>query len=255
MFPVMEGGVFWEHSHRLVAGGLVLLWTLATILLSREPSSQPWAVRAAGMGIGLLLIQAVFGGLTVIFLLPAWISSTHLLLAYLFLGLAVLIQAASGANWSTSDGLGWLDRAALHSGARVGATLVLLQSLLGAFVRHTDAGMACGRELATCRGGIIPATFEAGTLLHFSHRVLGIIVALWIFRAGLRALRSIGAPHVRKLHRWAITLVVVQIALGYLSVSEYLGMVPVSLHTVGASLTFAVLVAAAAHTRERSAAV
>ena len=36
MIPVMTGGVFWEHLHRLVAGGLVLMWLLATWLARRE---------------------------------------------------------------------------------------------------------------------------------------------------------------------------------------------------------------------------
>ena len=31
MMPEMTGGVFWEHLHRLVAGGLVLMFILATL--------------------------------------------------------------------------------------------------------------------------------------------------------------------------------------------------------------------------------
>ena len=33
MMPEMTGGVFWEHLHRLVAGGLLLMWLLATFLI------------------------------------------------------------------------------------------------------------------------------------------------------------------------------------------------------------------------------
>ena len=36
MMPEMTGGVFWEHLHRLVAGGLLLMWLLATWLTFRE---------------------------------------------------------------------------------------------------------------------------------------------------------------------------------------------------------------------------
>ncbi|HIC63429.1 MAG TPA: heme A synthase, partial [Gemmatimonadetes bacterium] len=33
MMPEMTGGVFWEHLHRLVAGGLVLVFGLSTWLV------------------------------------------------------------------------------------------------------------------------------------------------------------------------------------------------------------------------------
>ena len=70
MVPEMTGGVFWEHLHRLVAGGLLLMWGLGTWLARREPSARPWFFRAALAGVGLLLVQSIFGGLTVIYRLP-----------------------------------------------------------------------------------------------------------------------------------------------------------------------------------------
>src|SRR5688500_17033076 len=42
MIPEMEGGIFWEHLHRLVAGGLVLMFVLATWLVHREAPDRPW---------------------------------------------------------------------------------------------------------------------------------------------------------------------------------------------------------------------
>ena len=42
MVPEMTGGVFWEHLHRLVAGGLVMMFTLATWLAKKETSDRPW---------------------------------------------------------------------------------------------------------------------------------------------------------------------------------------------------------------------
>ena len=46
MVPEMSGGVFWEHLHRLVAGGLVLMFVLATWLVRQEVSDRPWRFRA-----------------------------------------------------------------------------------------------------------------------------------------------------------------------------------------------------------------
>ena len=95
MVPEMTGGVFWEHLHRLVAGGLVLLWTLGTWLARRETSDRPWVFRASAAGVALLLVQSVFGGLTVIYQLPDLVSTTHLTLAFSFLTLATVLAAAT----------------------------------------------------------------------------------------------------------------------------------------------------------------
>ncbi len=87
MVPEMTGGVFWEHLHRLVAGGLVLIFMAATYMAwgpeARRPALRKWALA----GIGLLLVQSLFGGLTVIMQLPDAVSTTHLALAFLFLAL------------------------------------------------------------------------------------------------------------------------------------------------------------------------
>jgi heme A synthase len=64
MVPEMTGGVFWEHLHRLVAGGLVLMFALATWLAHRETGDRPWVLRACLAGLGLLVVQSIFGGLT-----------------------------------------------------------------------------------------------------------------------------------------------------------------------------------------------
>ena len=53
MVPEMTGGVFWEHLHRLVAGGLVLMFVLATWLARREASDRPWVYRASVAGVVL----------------------------------------------------------------------------------------------------------------------------------------------------------------------------------------------------------
>ena len=81
MMPEMEGGVFWEHLHRLVAGGLILMFGLATWFAFQETGRGSWIRVASVSGVFLLLVQAVFGGLTVIYRLPDAISTSHLSMA------------------------------------------------------------------------------------------------------------------------------------------------------------------------------
>jgi heme A synthase len=247
MVPEMSGGVFWEHLHRLVAGGLVLMFALATWLAHREAGNRRWIVRASWAGIALLLVQSLFGGLTVIYQLPDLVSTTHLSLAFGFLALATVLAASTSqqADEVTGPTGGDGDDASrLTSIARWGAAaagLVFVQSVLGALVRHMDAGMACP-DAPLCLGQVVPPLVNAPIITHFSHRVLALLATLVVLGLALHVWR-VDAP--RTLKRWAAAaagLVLVQVALGFASVLSVLAVVPVSLHTLVAAALLTTLV-------------
>jgi len=242
MTPEMVGGVFWEHLHRLVAGGLVLLFTAASWLAWREGSAERgWVARAAFVGVGLLLVQAVFGGLTVLWRLPDWVSTTHLGLALLFLGLAVTLATVTSPRRDRRPPLTDRARSALTRTGSALAILVFAQSLLGGYVRHSEAGMACGRGVL-CNGGLLPPAFDHAVGIQFLHRSLGIGIALAVAWMAIRPLSRIQAPHVRRMVWTALVLVVAQVALGFVGTWTVLAVVPVSLHTLGAASLLAVAV-------------
>src|SRR5690606_15000114 len=166
MMPEMTGGIFWEHLHRLVAGGLVLLFLLATWLVRREVPARRWMFRASLAGVGLLVVRSVFGGLTVLFQLPDLVSTTHLALAFLFLTLATVL--ASRAHRGPAPE--WRDRGArrrLGILAATGAGLVFAQSVLGGLVRHMDAGMSCP-DAPLCLGQFVPPLINRLIVAHFA---------------------------------------------------------------------------------------
>jgi heme A synthase len=253
MIPEMTGGVFWEHLHRLVAGGLLLLWGLATWLARREARSQPWIFRASLAGFGLLLVQSVFGGLTVIYRLPDLVSTTHLALAFLFLALATWLAAASAARapaaalataTDATDGEeGAMPPAtsSLRAWAAASAGLVFAQSVLGALVRHMDAGMACP-DAPLCLGQVVPPLVNAPITAHFFHRVLGTLVLVFVCGLAWWVARSEAAAHLRRWMLTAAALVVAQVVLGFASVLTVLAVVPVSLHTLVAASLLSALV-------------
>lgn len=240
MVPEMTGGVFWEHLHRLVAGGLLLMFGLATFLARREvPASRP-ILRACWAGLGLLLVQSVFGGITVIYQLPDLVSTTHLALAFLFLGLAASLASATHWTPEPPETTEREARLARTLGA-VAAGLVFAQSVLGGLVRHMDAGLACS-DVPLCLGRVVPPLGDPLTAVHFAHRALGLLAALAVLTfAGWAVAR--GLPKALRTG-WlvAAVLVVVQVALGFLSVMEALAVVPVSLHTLVAASLLVVLV-------------
>jgi len=235
MVPEMTGGVFWEHLHRLVAGGLVLMFSLATWLAHKEAQDRPWMIRACWGGIGLLLVQSAFGGLTVIYRLPDLVSTTHLSLAFSFLALATFLAASTSAPVASPPVPN------IRRWAAVGAGLVFVQSVLGALVRHMDAGMACP-DAPLCLGQVVPPLVNAPITVHFFHRVLALIVAGYVVTLSVRVVRS---PAPKALRRWAVVaggLVVAQVGLGFASVLTVLAVAPVSLHTLFAASLLATLV-------------
>lgn len=241
MMPDMVGGVFWEHLHRLVAGGLILFFCGALYLAWKENPHHRWVVKGAAIGLVLLLVQAVLGGVTVLLRLPDAVSTSHLGLAFLFLALATVLATVTDPGWSRGRGPDEEARGALRKIAVAAALLVFTQSIVGAVVRHTDAGMACP-DIPLCLGQWIPPLSYPMVALHFGHRMLGVVVlatALWV---GHIAFWHGKNPGIARLGVAAALVAMAQVLLGFLSVYFRLAVEPVSLHTLLAAVLLALLV-------------
>jgi heme A synthase len=250
MVPEMTGGVFWEHLHRLVAGGLLLLWGLATWLAHKEATDRPWVFKGCVAGMVLLLVQSAFGGLTVIYRLPDLVSTTHLALAFSFLVLATVLASATARDAAPEHAPRHDD--GTRPWAIAAAGLVFAQSVLGALVRHTDAGLACV-DFPLCLGSVVPPLVNTPITVHFAHRVLGVIAAAAVLALAARTFR-LRAPDLTR--RWvtiAAVLVTAQVALGVASVFTRLAVLPVSLHTLVAASLLSVLVHVATLTHTNTA--
>ena len=246
MLPVMTGGVFWEHLHRLVAGGLVLIFVAATYMAwrpeARRPAIRIWALA----GIGLLLVQSLFGGLTVLMRLPDAVSTTHLALAFLFLALATGLTVVNSPGWMRGTGAG-THLVDLRTVAVSGAALTFFQSVLGAAVRHMDAGLVCP-DVPLCLGQWIPPLQTATVVVHFGHRVTGLLLLITLLALTVRAVRTLGPSAARTLAILAGVLVTLQVLLGFFSVYARLAVVPVSLHTLLAATILTLTVGVAVMT-------
>jgi heme a synthase len=141
-FPPMVGGIFYEHGHRMVATfvGLVTIG-LALLLWRKEP--RRWMRRLGGAALGVVVLQGLFGGLTVKLRLPPAVSMIHATLAQAFFCITVAI-AVFTSRW-------WLANAAPRddSGSpRLSilavwlAAVAFVQLVLGAGVRHNAFGIA-----------------------------------------------------------------------------------------------------------------
>src|SRR5262252_6208277 len=85
LMPKMEGGVLVEHSHRLAAGTVLVMTLLLAISLARSATPVQRRLRPYGwLAVGLVIIQAVLGGVTVLLRLPTPISTAHTATSVLF---------------------------------------------------------------------------------------------------------------------------------------------------------------------------
>lgn len=238
--PPMEGGVFWEHLHRLWAGSLLLMFAGAVVLVRKRRG----LFRLGLAGVGVLVIQSVLGGLAVLYRLPDAISVSHLALAFGFLALLTFMAARAD---EASPGRRGPAQPAARAGWIMGCA-VFVQSVAGALVRHMDAGVACP-DVPLCLGRLLPPLDHPLVQVHYLHRVLAVVVAAVVWRQAwlVRARSAEALP--RRVASAAAGLVLLQVGVGLASVALRLDPMVVSLHTLLAAVLIALAVALAAQQR------
>ncbi len=134
----MVGGIFYEHSHRLVASGVGFL-TLVLALFLWLNEDRPW-LRWLGMAALLLVItQGVLGGLRVV-LLQQTLAIVHACFAQAFFALAVSLAFFTSAEWKSAPGnVELLGADALRRLSILTTVLIYVQGIFGAVLRFTGA--------------------------------------------------------------------------------------------------------------------
>src|ERR1700738_2193141 len=101
LFPVSKwvGGVFFEHTHRLLASTIGFLTIILAIWLWRSEDRR-WVRHLGLVALGAVILQGVLGGLRVT-LLKDEIGIFHACLAQAFLALLVIIAMATSRRWSS----------------------------------------------------------------------------------------------------------------------------------------------------------
>ena len=137
----MVGGVFYEHSHRLVASGVgFLTLVLAVLLWLKEP--RAWMRWLGTAALLLVTVQGVVGGLRVVWLEQDF-AIVHAALAQAFFGLIVAMALFTSRSWSEArPGQSGGDWTMFQWFCLTTTLLIYAQSLLGAVIRHTGTAVA-----------------------------------------------------------------------------------------------------------------
>ena len=167
--PELQPGVAQEFAHRVTAGAVSILSFILFAAVFRKRTELPRLWRFC-LFLGLLLIvQIVFGGLTVLMSLRPFVVTTHLALGSLFfLGMS-LIAFECGS-----------ERPAHKNGAKFLLTLAVLlgaQIVLGGFVGSSGASLACP-DVPFCNGKLFPENALGSQIVQMIHRILGTTIFL-----------------------------------------------------------------------------
>ncbi len=238
-FPLSKwvGGIFYEHSHRMVASFVGLLTVILTVWtwLSEKRAWLRWLSAAA---LSAVILQGVLGGITVLFLLPAPVSTLHACLAQAFFCLIIAMTVFTSPQWKRG-----LPSIGSHAEASAVPTLcaattaaVYVQLILGALMRHTAAGLAIP-DFPLALGHIIPPFTSNKVIIHFAHRVGAVVVTTMVAWTFIRVARLYSGYSL--LFRPAVTLAVllgVQLALGAMTVWTAKSIIPTTAHVLAGAL-------------------
>ena len=236
LFPPMVGGIFYEHGHRMIAA-TVGLFTVGLCGWLWWVEERRW-VRLLALGaVGLVILQGVLGGITVLLLLPKPISIGHAMLGQLFFLLTVLLAQATSPGWERLvPGRQRAEPGRTGLWSAILAAAILLQLGLGATVRHNEAGLAIP-DFPLAYGALVPPLTSFSVAVHFFHRVGAVAVVvlvgivLWQTRKAHREQPALVTPAMVLAF-----LVAVQVVLGGISIWSRLAVPVTTLHVATGAL-------------------
>ncbi len=211
---------FFEHFHRLFGAlaGILSLWL--TFWLQGQRFRDTAVQRTAWFGLGLIVVQGVFGGVGVLLKLPTFTSVTHGTLAQLTLATFAWIAYQLSDRYRNTQPLTSVPPGKGRRVAILGIVTLVVQTVLGAVARHSNSVHA----LWTHVGNAFVVFILMTIVTSFSVGKLG------------------EAPGIKGIARALVILMMGQIVLGFvaLSIRNQAGKTPENVANLGTALVISV---------------
>ncbi|MBX2992754.1 MAG: heme A synthase [Bacteroidetes bacterium] len=237
LMPPMVGGIFYEHGHRMIATFVGLLTTVLAVWLARK-EERKWVVVLGFIALLAVIVQGILGGMTVLYLLPVWISTTHATLAQSFFCLTVILAIVTSPSWKQQERVDHGDTSRTRMLTVLAAAAILVQLILGGIMRHSGSGMAIPDFPLSYTHWLPPTNtddlasvneyrliyydlppIELGQIwIHFAHRAWALVVMVVVIANVVHVLRNYKLPLMREPAIIQGLLVLVQFLLGALTV-------------------------------------
>jgi cytochrome c oxidase assembly protein subunit 15 len=238
-FPMkhMVGGIFYEHGHRLIASGVGFL-TIILALWIWKAEPRRWMRVLGFTALGAVCVQGLLGGITVLYFLPTPVSTAHAGLAQIFFCLTIAIALFTSRGW-TQPKYEPVDDRMLRMVAATTTACIYLQIIVGATMRHSDAGLAIP-DFPLVFGGLFPPDWSPQIAIHYAHRVGALVVTLAIAAtAGHVWYHHSGRSELRRPALTLACLVLAQVTLGALVIWSEKNVAINTAHVVVGALTLA----------------
>jgi len=222
VIPPFRWEIYVEFIHRILGAiASILIITLCYNRLKRY--NGPFKAIPI-IAVVLLVIQIFLGGIVVLLKLPVDLTTIHFANAIIIFSLVLYTAYFDGEkivprlSFSGPAGLFFLL-----------SVLIVIQAVLGAYVRHSGSGLACP-DFPKCLGFWIPPSLAGLVLNHYSHRLLAyfiFIIFIVIF------ILSNYKKNLKDANNYLLTaclLIVFQVMLGVLVVLTKLTFYVTALH-------------------------
>jgi len=272
LFPPSKwiGGIFYEHTHRLIASGVGLMTTILAVWLWLK-DSRPW-MHWVGVGAFLLVVaQGILGGLRVV-LVDAQLGIFHAIIGQLFFVLTCAMALFTSRWWLNNQR--WSSRFSVSGSAdslkaelqlRGLRTLVLFTTILifcqlivGATMRQQHAGLAIP-DFPLAYGKFWPDTNAAAVqsynehrmavvaenpitafqiILQMVHRIVALAIGVLTGACAWQARRRLGKKDpLAKLTLFWLALILGQILLGAATIWSNKAADVATAHVLGGALS------------------
>lgn len=186
---------FLEHFHRVIFATVGLLMLVLTIWIGARERQRPGLRRLCLLGLGLVVVQGIFGGVGVRLGTPPWTSVTHGVLAQVTLATFVTLCASLTPGWRAIRPQPGLPPGIGRRPTTAAFVLILVQTTIGAIARHAGS--------------------EVALWAHVGNAL--VVFLMLVIAAGIAAGRVGTVPFVRRISRLLISLLVLQLALGFVA--------------------------------------
>lgn len=216
--------MFAEHSHRLSGGTMGLITIgLAVWLWRTEP--RAWVRKLGWSALGIVILQGIIGGQRV--RLDGWhvpgfemsvgqfLKIPHGILAQLFVIVLLAIASSVSRPWIQAPSSTFSVDAGTRKLGILCTTLIFVQLVIAATMRHLHAGLAIPTFPLTPEGGLLPARWNFYVGIHFAHRAMALALGIALIWYGVRFWRLRSASLLLKnTAALMMALLVMQISLG-----------------------------------------
>ncbi len=177
-----------EHSHRLL-GQIIGILSLTLLYFIWLKESRTWMRTLSRILVLVVILQGLFGGARVVFdelnlktdhnLIAQSFAVIHACGAMIVLGILVALTIGSSRVWiERKSGLTGSVPDSIKFWGIASTIAIFMQILIGAVMRHAEAGLAIAKFPLAQPGSVLPAYWNFDVSIHFAHRVGAVFVTI-----------------------------------------------------------------------------